>query len=98
MNWYIERNQTHHNHVVGFNLDLQIRAVAPYPQDNRWQKISPGAVTPSARYGVTAVWSKAMDGFYVFGGSNDSCVLSRICESFTYFKLRATVLQREVWL
>ena len=62
-------------------------------QANTWQEISPGGVIPSVRLGHAAVWSNAMDGFYVFGGVNrsaGSCVLSGTCNSFMmYLKVRS---------
>ncbi|CAE7644690.1 tea1, partial [Symbiodinium necroappetens] len=37
-------------------------------QANIWAELSPSGTAPSARFGHTAVWSPAANGFYVFGG------------------------------
>ncbi|CAE7389936.1 gefF [Symbiodinium sp. CCMP2592] len=36
---------------------------------NYWEQLSPNGTAPSVRYGHTAVWSPAANGFYVFGGN-----------------------------
>ena len=77
-----------------FNSLLCIHAVVNGSQDNTWQEISPRGVIPSVRLGHAAVWSNAMDGFYVWGGvtgiSSEGCVLSGTCKSFTmYLRIRS---------
>ncbi|CAE7483794.1 rngB, partial [Symbiodinium necroappetens] len=41
-------------------------------QANSWEQLSPSGTAPPERYGHTAVWSAAANGFYVFGGNDGS--------------------------
>ncbi|CAE7234735.1 gefF [Symbiodinium sp. CCMP2592] len=43
---------------------------------NYWEQLSPNGTAPSVRYGHTAVWSPAANGFYVFGGNGGGPGLS----------------------
>ena len=50
--------------------------VANLPKANRWDAVYPSGFAPSARYGHSAVWTAAGNGFYVFGGYLSSRNLS----------------------
>ena len=43
-----------------------------WPQANTWSELSPSGGPPAARDDCTAVGSDAADGFYIFGGFDDS--------------------------